>query len=85
MPLILWNIDTLDWKTRNAKATVDMVMNNVKDGDIILMHDIHTETVDAAIELIPKLLEEGYQLVTVSELAAYKNVPLENGQKYTDF
>ena len=85
LPLILWNIDTLDWKTRNAKATVDMVMNNVKDGDIILMHDIHTETVDAAIELIPKLLEEGYQLVTVSELAAYKNVPLENGQKYTDF
>lgn len=85
MPLILWNIDTLDWKTRDAKATVDMVMNNVKDGDIILMHDIHTETVDAAIELIPKLLEEGYQLVTVSELAAYKNVPLENGQKYTDF
>ena len=43
MPLILWNIDTLDWKTRNAKATVDMVMENAKDGDIILMHDIHTE------------------------------------------
>ena len=85
MPLILWNIDTLDWKTRNAKTTVDMVMKNAKDGDIILMHDIHTESVDAAIELIPKLLEKGYQLVTVSELAAYKNVTLENGEKYTDF
>lgn len=85
MPLILWNIDTLDWKTRNAKATVDMVMENAKDGGIILMHDIHTESVDAAIELIPKLLEKGYQLVTVSELAAYKNVTLENGEKYTDF
>ena len=85
MPLILWNIDTLDWKTRNAKTTVDMVMKNVDDGDIILMHDIHTESVDAAIELIPKLLEKGYQLVTVSELAAYKNVTLENGEKYTDF
>lgn len=85
MPLILWNIDTLDWKTRNAKATVDMVMENAKDGDIILMHDIHTESVDAAIELIPKLMEKGYQLVTVSELAAYKNVTLENGEKYTDF
>ena len=85
MPLILWNIDTLDWKTRNAKATVDMVIENAKDGDIILMHDIHTESVDAAIELIPKLLEKGYQLVTVSELAAYKNVTLENGEKYTDF
>ena len=85
MPLILWNIDTLDWKTRNARITVDMVMKNVDDGDIILMHDIHTESVDAAIELIPKLLEKGYQLVTVSELAAYKNVTLENGEKYTDF
>ena len=62
-----------------------MVMENAKDGDIILMHDIHTESVDAAIELIPKLLEKGYQLVTVSELAAYKNVTLENGEKYTDF
>ena len=85
MPLILWNIDTLDWKTRNARTTVDIVMKNVDDGDIILMHDIHTESVDAAIELIPKLLEKGYQLVTVSELAAYKNVTLENGEKYTDF
>lgn len=83
--MILWNIDTLDWKTRNARTTVDMVMKNVDDGDIILMHDIHTESVDAAIELIPKLLEKGYQLVTVSELAAYKNVTLENGEKYTDF
>lgn len=85
MPMILWNIDTLDWKTRNAEKTIDTVMNSVKDGDIILMHDIHTESVDAAIELIPRLLEEGYQLVTVSELAAAKGENIQNGGVYTDF
>lgn len=83
MPMILWNVDTLDWKTRNAKSTIDEVMKNLKDGDIILMHDIHTETIDAALELIPKLEEEGYQLVTVSEMAAVKNTTLENGTAYS--
>lgn len=85
MPMILWNIDTLDWKTRNAQTTIDTVMEKVKDGDIILMHDIHTESVDAAIELIPKLIEKGYQLVTVSEMAAAKGSSLQNGSTYTDF
>lgn len=85
MPMILWNIDTLDWKTRNAQSTVDAVMNKVKDGDIILMHDIHTETVDAALQLIPKLQSDGYQLVTVSELAAARGKQLLNGETYTDF
>lgn len=85
MPLILWNIDTLDWKTRNAQATIDNVMQKAKDGDIILMHDIHTESVDAAIVLIPKLIESGYQLVTVSEMAAARGIGMQNGNSYTDF
>lgn len=85
LPMILWNIDTLDWKTRDAKKTVDAVMKQVGDGDVILMHDIHTETIDAALELIPKLEDAGYQLVTVSELAAAKEKKLKNGGKYTDF
>lgn len=85
MPMMLWNIDTLDWKTRDAQKTIDAVMGSVKDGDIILMHDIHTESVDAALELIPRLMDEGYQLVTVSELAAAKGNELQNGGVYTDF
>ncbi|NSJ13834.1 polysaccharide deacetylase family protein [[Clostridium] scindens] len=85
MPMILWNIDTLDWKTRNAQATIDSVMGSVKDGDIILMHDIHTESVDAALALIPKLIDEGYQLVTVSEMARAKGIELKDGVSYTDF
>lgn len=84
-PIIFWSIDTLDWKHRNASKTVSTVMNNVKDGDIILMHDIHSPTKDAALELIPKLRNAGYQLVTVSELARYKGYTMENGTVYSSF
>ena len=84
-PLILWSIDTLDWKTRNAKNTINVVMNEVKDGSIILMHDIHSPSVDAAEVLIPKLIASGYQLVTVSELAKYRNVAMYSGGVYNAF
>lgn len=84
-PLIQWSIDTLDWKTRSKKATVKAVLNNVKDGDIVLMHDLHGPTKDAALELIPKLKKKGYQIVTVSELAKYKGYKLKNGSVYFSF
>ncbi len=69
MPLILWSIDTLDWKTRNAQSTQSAVLNHVKDGDIILMHDLYSPTAEASKVIIPELIRQGYQLVTVSELA----------------
>lgn len=72
MPAIIWSLDTLDWKTRNADSTYDKIIKNVKDGDIILMHDIYEQTVEAACRAIPKLIEEGYQLVSVSELLEYR-------------
>lgn len=82
-PLILWSIDTLDWKTRNAASVYQSVMNHVKDGDIILMHDAYQSTADASKQIIPALVKRGYQLVTVSELAQYKKVTLRAGQKYS--
>lgn len=84
-PMIQWSDDTLDWKTRSKSATVKYVMNNVQDGDIILMHDIHEPTKNAALELIPKLKKKGYQIVTVSELAKYKGYKLKNGKSYSSF
>ena len=81
-PIILWSIDTLDWKTRNTDKTISAVMNNVKDGDIVLMHDIHEPTKRAALYLIPKLKKKGYQLVTVSELAKYRGHKLSKGTIY---
>ena len=73
LPVILWTVDTLDWKYRNGKK----VFNSVKksgnlDGDIILLHSIHNSTADATEMLIPWLKEKGYQLVTISELVKYK-------------
>jgi len=83
MPLILWSIDTLDWKTRNADKTVSCVLNEVKDGSIILMHDLYEPTASAAERIIPELIKRGYKLVTVSELAQAKGYTLTNGKAYS--
>ncbi|WP_343209715.1 polysaccharide deacetylase family protein [Anaerolentibacter hominis] len=81
-PFIMWSVDTEDWLTRNAKKTVKAVTSTVKDGDIILMHDIYESTADACEKLIPKLIKAGYQLVTVEELLQYRGVELKAGSKY---
>ncbi len=85
LPLIQWSVDTLDWKTRSTSATISSVLNNARDGDIVLMHDIHQPTQKAALALIPKLVEEGYQLVTVSELAEYQGYTMKDGTTYFKF
>lgn len=81
-PLIHWSIDTLDWSTRNSSKTISAVLNNVRDGSIVLMHDLYAATRTAAVSLIPKLISRGYQLVTVSEMAAYRGITLKNGSIY---
>lgn len=82
-PLVMWSVDTRDWETRSALATYKNVMDNVSDGSIILMHDIHGSTKDAVLKIIPALKKKGYQMVTVSELAQYKGIKLKNGQVYS--
>ena len=85
-PLINWNVDTLDWKSRNKDAIVNEVrkIGNL-DGKIILMHSIYETTADAVEVIVPELINEGYQLVTVSELAYYKGAELSPGVKYFGF
>lgn len=70
--LILWNIDSLDWKSRDENQIVPLVMNDVEDGDIILLHDIHSTTVPAVEKIVEDLDKQGYQMVTVSELLEAK-------------
>ena len=82
MPMIQWNIDTRDWKTRNADQTVAAVLNQVKNGDIVLMHELYGQTGEAALRIIPELVNRGYQLVTVSEMAAARGRGLEAGKLY---
>ncbi len=84
-PMILWSVDTLDWKDRNSSRIANEVVGTVKDGDIVLMHDIHKTTKTASLSLIPKLRKKGYQLVTVSELAQYRKYKLKKGQTYYSF
>ena len=84
-PLVMWSIDTLDWELKNAEALKECTLEIVKDGDIVLMHDIHETTVDAVITLIPELQARGYQLVTVSEMAQIHGINMENGIKYFRF
>jgi len=84
-PCIYWNLDTEDWNTRDVQSNIEAVLNNVSDGSIVLMHDIHQETVESCKTIIPKLIEQGYQLVTVSELAQAKGVQMQNGVTYYDF
>lgn len=84
-PMFYWSIDTRDWENRNTNKIVNSVMNKVKDGDIILIHEIYSFSSDAILKLIPKLRKKGYQLVTVSELAQYKGYKLKNGKVYYSF
>lgn len=83
-PIILWNIDTLDWKTKNTASTVSSVLNNVKDGDIVLMHELYSATGNAVDIIIPELAARGFQMVTVSELAAARG-GMQPGQVYYSF
>lgn len=83
-PIILWNIDTLDWKMKNADKSVEAVLGKVKDGDIILMHELYKSSGDAAVRMIPALSEQGYQFVTVSELIRFRG-GVKNGGVYYSF
>ena len=79
---INWSVDTLDWKTRDAQAVYNEIIDHAYNGAIILCHDLHGSTVDAMEEVIPKLLEEGYQLVTVTQLLESSRGSLEAGNMY---
>ncbi len=65
---VLWSVDSMDWKLRDRRQIVDRVLKDAGNGDIILMHDIFPQSVDAALELADRLSEEGYVFVTVDEM-----------------
>lgn len=71
MTPVLWSVDTMDWKSRDPNAILQIVKGNVEDGSIILLHDIHDSTVDALEPILKYLDEEGYNFVTISELEKY--------------
>ncbi|MDR3313589.1 MAG: polysaccharide deacetylase family protein [Oscillospiraceae bacterium] len=96
MPVILWDIDTMDWYykivkndkrseaeiERDYRKIVDEVLDHVEDGDIVLMHDLYTLTQRAATEVVETLTKDGWQLVTIDEMFAAKGKTLEAGKYY---
>lgn len=80
-PMIMWEIDTLDWDHLDPDKTIKAIRDYACDGTIILMHDIHAPTVEACRKIIPELAKK-YQLVTISEMAYMKGITLEGGKQY---
>ncbi len=68
--VIMWDVDPLDWKYRNAAHVENEILKKTVAGSIILTHDIHKTTVDAMPSTLDALLEKGFKFVTVSELLA---------------
>ena len=65
---MLWDVDTLDWKSKNVDSIMRIVKNEVEDGAVILMHDAYQSSVDAAFQIVDLLMKEGYKFVTVDKL-----------------
>ena len=71
LSIVLWSVDTRDWEHKSAEAIARTVREGVTGGDIILFHDFvsgESHTLEALETLIPELIGEGYEFVTVSEL-----------------
>ena len=84
-PLVLWTVDPEDWRVREAGTVRQRVVEAAFDGAIILMHDIYDSTVDAVGGIIDDLRAQGYEFLTVSELAEVRGVEMANGVAYGSF
>jgi len=81
-PIILWSIDPEDWGDRNTAREVAHIVSHAGNGDIILLHDIFPESVEAALQVIDLLHEQGFYFLTVSDLFAARGIPLHQGEIY---
>ncbi len=79
-PLIMWSLDTKDWQHRNSKEGTRIIIENIEEGSIILMHDLYKTTINTIKEVLPILKEQGYQFVTIDEL--FDEVELIDGKVY---
>ena len=85
LAILSWSIDPRDWATNDTIAIEKAVLGNIKDGDIVLLHDMTTSSVNAALDIVDTLLEEDFEIDTVSELARLRGAKLKPGKVYTSF
>lgn len=79
-PIVLWNIDPKDWLVKDSSKVYNSVLKHACDGCIVLMHDLYPTTIEAVKMLIPKLNSMGYEVVSISDLAKYKNYQIKNSE-----
>ncbi|ACZ01682.1 hypothetical protein CEP89_05610 [Streptobacillus moniliformis] len=71
--IVLWNVDSEDWKSRNVETIISRVLPVVKDGDVVLFHDLYLESYEAIKYMVPILIEEGYQFISYEDMIKIKN------------
>lgn len=85
LALLNWSVDPRDWATQDAVAVQTAVVEAVRDGDVILLHDMSDSSVDAALGIVDELLEQGFRFVTVSELTRVRDIIPQPGRMYNSF
>ena len=83
--ILTWSVDPRDWAVKDAPLVIHRVLSRVRDGDVVLMHDMSDSSVTAALEIVDQLKSQGYELVTVSQLAKLRNVEIKPGKIYQRF
>ncbi len=81
----MWSVDPLDWYYRDSKKVEKYVLDNMEGGSIILLHDIHKESMEAALKLIPEIRKRGFQIVSLSQMAKYKKNKIKKQEIYFHF
>lgn len=85
LAILSWTVDPKDWATSSVGSVETAVLKNVKDGDIILLHDMTASSVQAALDIIDVLQNQNFRFVTVSELARMRKSRIKPGQVYKHF
>lgn len=85
LSILQWSVDPRDWAVHDAGAVEAAVVSQVRNGDVILLHDLSDSSVDAAFAIIDRLQEEGFIFLTVSELAQLRGIELQPGKVYQSF
>lgn len=78
VPFVMWSVDSRDWEVKDVGAIQNNVLNYIEDGDIIIMHDGYETTIQATEEVLIQLTQQGFEVVSVSDLFRLKNkeIPL---------
>lgn len=85
LAILCWSLDPRDWATDSAEVIERRILENVSDGDVILLHDMSHSSVTAALNVIDRLQAEGYRFLTVSQLALLRLRQLSPGKDFQGF